>query len=62
MAQSKINELEYPGRGGGGKDTTTTHNTDTEGNQLSSTPISGKGKPCLLLPQKKKISSLPIPS
>lgn len=38
MAQSKINELEFPG----------------EGNQLSSTPISGKGKLCLLLPQKRE--------
>lgn len=39
MAQSKINELEFLGR---------------EGNQLSSTPVSGKRKPCLLLPLKKK--------
>jgi len=44
MACSKINELEFPRRVGG--------------NQLSSTPSSGKGKPCLLFPQKKKISSL----
>lgn len=39
MAQSKINELEFLGR---------------EGNQLSSTPVSGKRKPRLLLPLKKK--------
>lgn len=49
MAQSKINELEFPrGRGGG----------CGEGNQLSSTPISSKGKPCLLLPKHKKLLSL----
>lgn len=44
MAQSKINELEFGGGRGRGR----------EGNWLSSTPSSGKGKPYLLLPQKRK--------
>lgn len=39
MAQSKINETEFPGVAWG-----------REGNQLSSTPIREKEKPCLLVP------------
>lgn len=46
MAQSKINELEFPGVG--------------EGNQLSSAPISDKRQ--AVPPSSLKISSLSIPS